>query len=77
MQRIKDVVDIALKLACTAALIVFLYQYAQGVWAGRYQYVASGELEYIMDTATGVLYQGGNSMNHITGKESLAGKPKK
>uniref|UniRef100_I2PY90 Uncharacterized protein n=1 Tax=Desulfovibrio sp. U5L TaxID=596152 RepID=I2PY90_9BACT len=75
--RIKDLVDVLLKLALIAGIIVFLYFYATGRAVGRYLYIANGELEYVMDTATGVIYQGGYSMNHITGQESSGGKPRK
>ncbi|MFP5259089.1 MAG: hypothetical protein ACLGQH_08705 [Acidobacteriota bacterium] len=71
-QGFKDFVDIAFKLAVLAALACFLYSYGEGRSVGRYQYIANGEQEYVMDTATGVIYQGGFSMNHITGKETLS-----
>jgi len=76
-QRIKDLVDVLYKLAVIVGLAVFLYCYAGSRSVGRYLYIANGELEYVMDTATGVIYQGGYSMNHITGQESSGGKPKK
>jgi len=74
---IKDVVDVLLKLAIIAGIAVFLFYFARNAGVGRYLYIANGELEYVMDTATGIIYQGGYSMNHITGKESPTGKPKK
>ena len=74
---IKDCVDIVVKLAVIGGIIAFVYFYAKGAGAGRYLYIANGELEYVMDTSTGVSYQGGYSMNHITGKESPTGRPKK
>jgi len=74
---IKDVVDVLLKLAIIAGIAVFLVYFARNAGVGRYLYIANGELEYVMDTATGIIYQGGYSMNHITGKESPTGKPKK
>jgi hypothetical protein len=77
MQRVKDIVEIALKLAIIAGIAVFLVQYARGAGAGRYQYLVNGEQEYVMDTATGLIYQGGYAMNHLTGKESFPDKSKK
>ena len=76
-QRCKDFVDVLFKIAVIAGIAVFLHLYAGGRSVGRYLYIANGELEYVMDTATGVIYQGGYSMNHITGKESPTGRPKK
>lgn len=77
MQRVKDLVEIVFKLAIVAGIAVFLGQYAKGAGAGRYQYLVNGDQEYVMDTATGRIYQNGYSMNHITGQESSKGKPKK
>lgn len=74
---VKDCVDVLLKLAIIAGIAVFLFFFAKGAGSGRYLYIANGELEYVMDTATGVIYQGGYSMNHVTGQESPTGKPKK
>ncbi|MYL83657.1 hypothetical protein GTA51_11025 [Desulfovibrio aerotolerans] len=71
-QSLKDFIDIAFKLAVLAAVACFLFLYAEGRSVGRFQYIANGEQEYIMDTVTGVIYQGGFSMNHITGKETLS-----
>ncbi len=76
-QSIKDVVDIVLKLAIIAGIAVLAATYRENSGVGRYQYIANGELEYVMDTTTGVIYQNGYSMNHITGKESSGGRPKK
>ena len=76
-QTVKDAVDILFKLAIVAGIAVFLYFQVRGAGVGRYQYIVNGELEYVMDTATGIIYQGGYSMNHITGKESSGGRPKK
>ena len=70
-QGFKDVLDIAFKLAVLAAIGCFLYLYGEGRSVGRFQYIANGEQEYVMDTATGVIYQNGFSMNHVTGKETL------
>ena len=76
-QRIKDIVDVLYKLALIAGVVVLAYSLYGNRGVGRYQYIANGELEYVMDTTTGVIYQGGYSMNHITGKESSGGRPKK
>ena len=76
-QRIKDIVDVLYKLAVIAGVVVLAYSLYGNRGVGRYQYIANGELEYVMDTTTGVIYQGGYSMNHITGKESSGGRPKK
>ena len=71
-QAFKDFIDIAFKLALLAAVACALYLYGEGRNVGRYQYIANGEQEYVMDTVTGVIYQGGFSMNHVTGKETLS-----
>ena len=76
-QSAKDFVDVLFKLAVVAGIGAFLFLYASGRSVGRYLYIANGELEYVMDTTTGVIYQGGYSMNHITGQESPGGKPRK
>ena len=76
-QRIKDIVDVLYKLAIIAGVVVLAYSLYGNRGVGRYQYIANGELEYVMDTTTGVIYQGGYSMDHITGKESSGGRPKK
>jgi hypothetical protein len=68
---LKDCIDIAFKLAVLAAIACFLFFYGEGRNVGRYQYIANGEQEYVMDTVTGAIYQSGFSMNHVTGKETL------
>ena len=68
---LKDCIDIAFKLAVLAAIACFLLFYGEGRNVGRFQYIANGEQEYVMDTATGVIYQNGFSINHVTGKETL------
>jgi|GEM_PF-1205833 len=73
-QGVKDFVDVLFKLAIVAGIAAFLYIYTGTRSVGRYQYIANGELEYVMDTTTGIIYQGGSSMNHITGQETLGGK---
>ncbi|MFZ5427947.1 MAG: hypothetical protein ACOZEN_13310 [Thermodesulfobacteriota bacterium] len=69
-----NLVDMLFKAAAVALLAVFVWLYAQGRDIGRYAYLKEGDLEYVLDTATGVVYQGGYSMNHLTGKEGPAGK---
>jgi hypothetical protein len=76
-QSVKDFVDVLFKLAIVAGIAVFLSIYATNRAVGRYLYIANGELEYVMDTTTGIIYQGGSSMNHITGQETLGGKAAK
>ena len=77
LQSLKDTADVLVRIAVIAGIAVFLFLYAEGRSVGRYQYIANGELEYVMDTTTGVIYQGGYSMNHVTGQESPGGKMKK
>lgn len=77
MQRMTDLVGIVFKLALIAGLAVFLYAYGKNAGIGRYQYLVNGDQEYVMDTATGVIYQNGYSMNHVTGRERFPDKPKK
>ena len=76
-QALKDFIDIAFKLAVLAAVACFLFLYAEGHSVGRYQYIANGEQEYVMDSVTGVIYQGGFSMDHVSGKETLPRPPAK
>lgn len=52
-----------------ALLAVYVALYAQGRDVGRYAYYRDADLEYVLDTSTGVIYQGGYAMNHLTGKE--------
>lgn len=75
MARLKDIADILFKLALVAILCGFLYVYAAGRDIGRYSYVQNGELEYLVDSVTGVIHQGGYSMNHITGEEGGGASP--
>jgi hypothetical protein len=70
----RDTVDAVFKLGLLILMAVFLYLYDQHGGAGRYGYVRDGELEYVVDSKTGLIHQGGYSMNHLTGKESA---PKK
>lgn len=76
-QQVRDLVDVLFKLALIAGVAVFLHLYAGSRAVGRYLYIANGELEYVMDTTTGIIYQGGSSMNHITGEEHLGGKTRR
>lgn len=64
-------VDMIFKGALLAILAIFLFLYAEGRGVGRYSYLRDGELEFVLDTATGVVYQGGYAMNHLTGQEGL------
>ena len=75
MARLKDIADIFFKLALAAILCGFLYVYAASRDIGRYSYIQNGDLEYVMDSATGVIYQGGYSMNHVTGEEGGGSAP--
>jgi len=61
--------DTIFKAAVVALLAIFVWLYAGARDIGRYAYLREGDLEYVLDTATGVIYQGGYSMNHLTGKE--------
>ncbi len=61
--------DIYFKGALVALAAVFLFLYAESRGVGRYTYVREGDLEFVLDTTTGVVYQGGYAMNHLTGKE--------
>ncbi len=72
MERVRIIVDVVFKLGLLAALGGFLYVYAASRDVGRYSYVQNGELEYVVDSATGLIYQGGYYMNHITGEEGAA-----
>lgn len=77
MDKMKTLVDLIWKIALIVALVVFLRIYDQKKDIGRYAYVSTGELEYVVDTTTGVIYQGGYSMNHLTGEERTQVKPGK
>lgn len=57
------------KIALLVLLAVLLALYAEGRDVGRYAYFRDGDLEFVLDTKTGVVYQGGYAMNHLTGKE--------
>ncbi|MBF0480577.1 MAG: hypothetical protein HQK81_07815 [Desulfovibrionaceae bacterium] len=70
----QSAVDAVFKLGLLVLLALFLYLYHELGDVGRYGYVRDGELEYVVDSKTGIVYQGGYSMNHLTGQE---GKPKK
>jgi hypothetical protein len=66
--------DVILKAAIVIGLGIFLWLYATSRQVGRYAYYREGELEYVLDTSTGVVYQGGYAMNHLTGKEGPVDK---
>ncbi|WP_243311870.1 hypothetical protein [Fundidesulfovibrio agrisoli] len=67
--------DMIFKAAALVLLAMLLLIYAEGRDVGRYAYFRDGELEFVLDTKTGVVYQGGYAMNHLTGKEGPAAKP--
>lgn len=72
--------DVLFKAVIVILLAVFLWEYAGNRGVGRYAYYKDGELEYVLDTTTGVVYQGGYAMNHLTGQEGPVNKevkPKK
>ena len=77
MDTVKTLVDVLFKIALVVALAAFLRIYEQKKDIGRYAYISTGELEYVVDTTTGVIYQGGFSMNHLTGEERTQAKPGK
>jgi hypothetical protein len=77
MDKIKTLVDVLFKIALIVGLAAFLRGYEQRKDIGRYAYISTGELEYVVDTTTGIIYQGGFSMNHLTGEERTAAKPGK
>jgi len=63
--------DMIFKAAALVLLAVLLLLYADGRDVGRYAYFRDGDLEFVLDTKTGMVYQGGYAMNHLTGKEGL------
>jgi len=67
--------DMFFKAALLVLAAVFLFLYAGNRGVGRYSYLRDGDLEFVLDTATGVVYQGGYAMNHLTGQEGPT-KPK-
>jgi hypothetical protein len=70
-----NTVDMLFKAAIVILLAVFVWAYLQGREVGRYTYTRDGELEFVLDTATGVVYQDGYAMNHLTGKQgSVSGQ---
>ncbi len=77
MDKLGTVVDMLFKIALIVGLAVFLSDYEKRKDIGRYAYVSTGDLEYVVDTTTGIIYQGGFSMNHLTGEERNAAKPGK
>ncbi|MDQ7830759.1 MAG: hypothetical protein RDU30_03420 [Desulfovibrionaceae bacterium] len=77
MDTIKTLADVLFKIALIVAVVAFLRIYDQKKDIGRFAYVSTGELEYVVDTTTGVIYQGGFSMNHLTGEERTQVKPGK
>ncbi|NDY55965.1 hypothetical protein G3N56_04300 [Desulfovibrio sulfodismutans] len=77
MDTLKTLVDMLFKIALIVAVAAFLRIYDQKRDIGRYAYISTGDLEYVVDTTTGVIYQGGFSMNHLTGEERTQNKPGK
>ena len=73
----KENFDTIFKAALLGLMALFLWLYAQGRDVGRFAYFRDGELEFVLDTTTGVVYQGGYAMNHLTGKEGSAADPPK
>jgi hypothetical protein len=69
-----NLVDMLFKAAVVAAMAAMLSIYAGSRDVGRYAYYRDGELEYVLDTSTGVVYQSGYAMNHLTGQEGPARK---
>jgi hypothetical protein len=61
--------DLIFKTAAIILLAVFVWGYLEGRNVGRYAYFRDGELEFVLDTTTGVVYQDGYAMNHLTGKQ--------
>ncbi|MBI4805712.1 MAG: hypothetical protein HY795_10815 [Desulfovibrio sp.] len=61
--------DVYFKGAILVLLALFLWAYLEGRSVGRYAYFRDGDLEFVLDTSTGVVYQGGYAMNHLTGQE--------
>ena len=66
--------DMIFKAAIVCLLAFLIWVYMQGRDIGRYAYFRDGELEFVLDTSTGVVYQGGYAMNHLTGKEGPVNK---
>ena len=66
--------DVMFKAAIVCLLALFVWAYMQGRNVGRYTYFRDGELEFVLDTSSGVVYQGGYAMNHLTGKEGPVDK---
>jgi len=73
----KEKMDMIFKAALLVLLAIFLWAYLEGRTVGRYAYFRDGELEFVVDTSTGVVYQGGYAMNHLTGQEGPVNKEKK
>ncbi|WP_051261309.1 hypothetical protein [Desulfovibrio inopinatus] len=65
----KDGIDIIFKIGILAILAGFLMLYAKSSENGRYIAVFEEQQEFIVDSRTGVIYQGGFAMDHIHGKE--------
>ena len=70
----KEHLDLAFKAVLLLLGAIFLWAYLEGRSVGRYAYFRDGDLEFVLDTTTGVIYQGGYAMNHLTGQEGPVGK---
>ncbi|MFP5223627.1 MAG: hypothetical protein ACLGSA_15150 [Acidobacteriota bacterium] len=62
-------IEMVFRAALVILLAVFVWVYAEGRNVGRYAYFRDGDLEFVLDTTSGVIYQGGYAMNHLTGQE--------
>ncbi len=65
----KEGLDIIFKIGILAILVGFLVIYAKSSENGHYRAAFEGQQEFVVDTRTGIIYQGGFAMDHIHGKE--------
>ena len=70
----KEKLDLIFKALALLVLGLAAFTYFESRDVGRYAYFRDGELEFVLDTSTGVVYQQGYAMNHLTGKEGLVRK---
>ena len=61
--------ELIFRAALVILLAAFVWGYLEGRDVGRYGYFRDGDLEFVLDTTTGVIYQGGYAMNHMTGQK--------
>lgn len=71
----KEHLDLVFKGLLLALLAAFVWVWSETRSVGRYAYFRDGDLEFVLDTSTGMLYQGGYAMNHLTGQEGPVRKP--